>query len=93
LRSDAPHDRRQNISSHRSSTEQTDKFFILRSRQISWHDQTGFGAIFMALPPFKQSQLGKILLGVSIFFVVLFAVTLIMNWISNPDMFKPVFGG
>jgi multisubunit Na+/H+ antiporter MnhB subunit len=47
----------------------------------------------MALPPFKQSQIGKILLGVSIFFVVLFAVTLIMNWISNPDMFKPVFGG
>jgi hypothetical protein len=47
----------------------------------------------MALPPFKQSQLGKILLGVSIFFVVLFAVTLIMNWISNPDMFTPVFGG
>jgi len=47
----------------------------------------------MALPPFKQSQLGKILLGISIFFVVLFAVTLIMNWISNPDMFTPVFGG
>ena len=47
----------------------------------------------MALPPFKQSQLGKILLGVSIFFVVLFAVTLIMNWVSNPDMFTPVFGG
>jgi len=45
----------------------------------------------MALPPFKQNQLGKILLGVSIFFVVLFAVTLIMNWINNPDMFKPVF--
>jgi len=47
----------------------------------------------MALPPFKQSKLGKILLGVSIFFVVLFAVTLIMNWVSNPDMFTPVFGG
>jgi len=47
----------------------------------------------MAIPPFKQSQLGKILLGVSIFFVVLFAVTLIMNWVSNPDMFTPVFGG
>jgi len=47
----------------------------------------------MALPPFKQSQLGKILLGISIFFVVLFAVTLIMNWVSNPDMFTPVFGG
>ncbi len=46
----------------------------------------------MALPPFKQSQLGKILLGISIFFVVLFAVTLIMNWISSTDMFKPVFG-
>ena len=37
----------------------------------------------MALPPFKQSQLGKILLGVSIFFVVLFAITLIMNWIQQ----------
>ena len=47
----------------------------------------------MALPSFKQSQLGKISLGVSILFVVLFAITLVMNWISNPDMFKPVFGG
>ena len=50
--------------------------------QISW-----------SYPPFKQSQLGKILLGVSIFIVVLFAITLVMNWISNPDMFKPVLDG
>jgi len=48
--------------------------------------------LFMALPPFQQNRLGKILLGVSIIFVVLFAITLVMNWISNPDMFRPVFG-
>ena len=47
----------------------------------------------MALPPFKQSQLGTLLLGVSIFFVVLFPIALPMNWISNRDMFRPVFGG
>ena len=48
--------------------------------------------LFMALPPLQQNRLGKILLGVSIIFVVLFAITLAMNWISNPDMFRPVFG-
>ena len=47
---------------------------------------------FMALPPFEQNRLGKILLGVSIIFVVLFAITLVMSWISNQDMFWPVFG-
>ena len=46
----------------------------------------------MALPPFQQNRLGKILLGVPIIFVVLFVITLAMNWISNPDMFRPVFG-
>ena len=46
----------------------------------------------MALPPFQQNRLGKILHGVSIIFVVLFAITTVMNWIGNPDMFRPVFG-
>ena len=47
----------------------------------------------MAVTSFKQSQPGKILFGDSIFFVVLIETTSMMNWISNPDMFKLVFGG
>ena len=46
----------------------------------------------MAVQPFGQNQLGKILLGVSIFFVLLFAVTLIVLWVNDPDMFNRVFG-
>lgn len=47
----------------------------------------------MALAPRKQTQLNEILHGVSSFFVVLFAITFIVNVTSNPKMFKPVFGG
>ena len=46
----------------------------------------------MAIQPFGQKQLGKILLDVSVFFVLLFAVTLIVYWVNDPDMFNPVFG-
>ena len=46
----------------------------------------------MAIQPFGQKQLGKILLGVSVFFVLLFAVTLIVYWVNDPDMFNPGFG-
>ena len=46
----------------------------------------------MAIQPFGQKQLGKILLGVSVFFVLLFAVTLIVYRVNDPDMFNPVFG-
>ena len=37
-----------------------------------------FWRYFMAIQPFGQKQLGKILLGVSVFFVLLFAITLIL---------------
>ena len=46
----------------------------------------------MAIQPFGQKQLGKILLGVSVFFVLLFAVTLIVYLVNDPDMFNPVYG-
>lgn len=44
-------------------------------------------------PPLNKVSQGRILLGVLIYFVVLIATTLMMNWISNHDMFKPVFSG
>ena len=43
--------------------------------------------------PLKKVNQGKILLGVLIYFVVLIATTLMMNWVGNPDIFKPVFSG
>lgn len=46
----------------------------------------------MAIQPFGQKQLGKILLGVSVFFVLLFAVTLIVYWVNDPDIFNPGYG-
>jgi hypothetical protein len=55
-------------------------------------DEVWFWRYFMAIQPFGQKQLGKILLGVSVFFVLLFAVTLIVYWVNDPDMFNPVFG-
>ena len=67
------------------------KIFIFRSCFISLQFKAKYLVNIMALTLFKQSQLDKILLGVSISFVVLFAVTLTMNWIRNPDTLEPVF--
>lgn len=46
----------------------------------------------MAIQPFGEEQIVKILPGVLVFFVLLFAVTLIVYWVDDPDMFNPVFG-
>ena len=91
---DSPDDRRHyskiNISAYRFGTKKIFSDFAtlaFRGMILAIKEQS-----FMALPPFQQNRLGKILLGVSIIFVVLFAITLVMNWISDPDMFRPVFG-
>jgi len=50
-----------------------------------------FGIAFMPISPFGQKRLGRLLLGISIFFVCLFVAALFINWKENPAMFSPVF--
>ncbi|MBL6774602.1 MAG: hypothetical protein ISQ26_04240 [Candidatus Puniceispirillum sp.] len=46
----------------------------------------------MALSPFPQNRLGKIILAISIIFVLLFASLVVMHWLNNPETLNPVFG-
>ena len=39
----------------------------------------------------KQDKLGKIVLIGSVLFVLIFLIMLISRWVSNPEMFPPIF--
>ena len=51
------------------------------------------GRIFKMKPKtFKQDKLGKIILIISIVFVLLFIAMLIFKWLNNTEIFVPIFG-
>jgi len=41
---------------------------------------------------FNTKKLGKIILIISIVFVILFIAMLVFKWFNNPEMFLPIFG-
>ena len=40
----------------------------------------------------KQGNLGKIILIISIVFVILFIAMLVFKWLNNPEIFLAIFG-
>jgi hypothetical protein len=40
---------------------------------------------------FNTKKLGKIILIISIVFVILFIAMLVFKWFNNPEMFLPIF--
>jgi len=48
--------------------------------------------IILPIDPLPQNRLGKVVIVISIMFVLLFASAMLMHWLDNPGSLKPVFG-
>jgi hypothetical protein len=44
------------------------------------------------MDPLLLNRLGKVIIVISIMFVLLFASAMLMHWLDNPGSLKPVFG-
>jgi hypothetical protein len=48
--------------------------------------------INLPIDPLPQNRLGKVIIVISIMFVLLFASAMLMHWLDNPESLNPVFG-
>ena len=48
--------------------------------------------INLPIDPLPQNRLGKVIIVISIMFVLLFASAMLMYWLDNPESLNPVFG-
>ena len=48
--------------------------------------------IILPIDPLPQNRLGKVIIVISIMFVLLFASAMLMHWLDNPESLRPVFG-
>jgi hypothetical protein len=46
----------------------------------------------LPIDPLPQTRLGKVIIVISIMFVLLFASAVLMHWLDNPESLNPVFG-
>ncbi|MDC1408307.1 hypothetical protein N8524_08290 [Candidatus Puniceispirillum sp.] len=46
----------------------------------------------MPIDPLPQNRLGKVIIVISIMFVLLFASAMLMHWLDKPESLSPVFG-
>jgi hypothetical protein len=48
--------------------------------------------IILPIDPLPQNRLGKVIIVISIMFVLLFASAVLMHWLDSPESLNPVFG-
>jgi hypothetical protein len=48
--------------------------------------------INLPIDPLPQNRLGKVIIVISIMFVLFFASAILMHWLDNPESLTPVFG-
>jgi hypothetical protein len=48
--------------------------------------------IILPIDPLPQNRLGKVIIVISIMFVLLFASAVLMHWLDSSESLNPVFG-
>jgi hypothetical protein len=46
----------------------------------------------LSIDPLPQNRLGRVIIVISIMFVLLFASAVLMHWLESPESLNPVFG-
>ena len=48
--------------------------------------------VILPIDPLPQNRLGKVVIVISVIFVLLFASAVLMHWLDSPESLNPVFG-
>ena len=48
--------------------------------------------VILPINPLPQNRLGKVVIVISVIFVLLFASAVLMHWLDSPESLNPVFG-